>query len=86
MPSLGVYLNEENAALVEKAVKDRGEEKLSPYIAEAVMQRLEREGYLPGTPAFDVRAEAASAAEIAGPDAVLKALRSVKAEAAANAA
>ncbi len=49
MPSLGVYLNEENAALVEKAAKASGSEKVSPYIAEAVRQRLEREGHLPGT-------------------------------------
>ncbi len=58
----------------------------SAYLMKLAVADLEQRGCLPGTPAHDIRAEALSAAEIAGPDAVLKALRSVKANAAANAA
>jgi hypothetical protein len=61
-------------------------EDRSDLVRRLVQAELQKAGKLPGTPAHDIRAEALSAAEIAGPDAVLKALRSVKANAAANAA
>jgi hypothetical protein len=49
MPTLGSHFSETEAAIVAKAAKASGSEKVSPYIAEAVRQRLEREGFLPGT-------------------------------------
>jgi hypothetical protein len=76
MPSLGVYFPEEEISLVEEAAK-AANQKVAPYIADATRARLTAEGHLPGTPAHDIRAEALSAAEIAGADVVLAALRAV---------
>lgn len=78
MPTLSCHIPEEEADIVEVAVKASDEKKVGPYLAEALRRRLSAEGHLPGTPAHDIRAEALSAAEIAGADVVLAALRAVK--------
>jgi hypothetical protein len=55
MPTLGAHFAETETEIVRNAakaaghVKSDGEPSVGPYIAEAVRQRLEREGYLPGT-------------------------------------
>lgn len=81
MPTLGAHFTEEDADVVEAAAKSSPQKKVGPYIAEAVRQRLTAEGHLPGTPAYDISAEARSAAEVAGAEKVLAALRKVTADA-----
>ena len=80
MPTLGTHFDDEQAKELQKIAANSLQKKIGPWIREAVNQRLEREGFIPGTPAFDVRAEAASAAEFAGADKVLAALRALKAD------
>lgn len=53
-------------------------EDRSAYLRRLAQADLASAGKLPGTPAHDIRAEALSAAEIAGADVVLAALRAVK--------
>jgi predicted hydrolase (HD superfamily) len=74
MPSLGVYFSDEEATAVDAAAVVSPEKKPSPYIAEAVRQRLSREGMLPGNP----RAEINAAIEEVGVDRALEALRKEK--------
>lgn len=64
---------------IEKLAAASAQKKVGPWIGEAIRQRMEREGHIEGTPAYDIRAEALSAAELVGEDAVLTALRQVKA-------
>lgn len=69
MPTLGTHLSDELADTVEGIAKTSPEKKVGPWIAEAIRQRLEREGKLPGDPAAEVVAAAeeigfARAAEI----------------------
>lgn len=71
MPSLGVYFTDQEAEAVESAAAVSTEKKPSPYIAEAVRQRLAREGMLPGNP----RAEINAAIEEVGVDRALEVLK-----------
>lgn len=54
MPSLGVYFTDEEAEAVERAASVSPEKKPSPYIAQAVRDRLGKEGQLPGNKDEDV--------------------------------
>ena len=58
MPTLGSHFSDETAAVVEAAAKASSAKKVGPYIAEAVMQRLEREGMMPGNPTAEILAVA----------------------------
>ena len=57
MPTLGVYFSNNEARHVATAAKASGE-NVSPYIADAVRSRMQREGMLPGTPEAEALAEA----------------------------
>jgi hypothetical protein len=81
MPTLGSHFNGDEARELQEIAAKSPQKRVGPWIREAVNQRLEREGYLPGSPAYDLRVEALRAAEIAGPDAVLRALRSLNSSA-----
>jgi hypothetical protein len=50
MPTISAHVDEEMAQTVESAAKASPQKKVGPYITEAVMQRLSREGMLPGNP------------------------------------
>jgi hypothetical protein len=71
MPTLGAHFSDEEAETVGKAAGASTEKKVGPYIKEAVMQRLEREGMLPGNP----HAEIIAAAEEVGIETALLALK-----------
>jgi hypothetical protein len=71
MPSIGVYFSDDEVEAVELASKASPEKKPSPYIAEAVRQRMAREGMLPGNPT----AELIGFAQEIGLDAALTALK-----------
>jgi hypothetical protein len=71
MPSFGTYFSDEEAPAVEAAARISPEKKVAPYIAEAVRQRMAREGTLPTDP----RAELLAAAEEVGMDRALDALK-----------
>jgi hypothetical protein len=82
MATIPVYFPDDESELVLKAAA-AANQKPSPYAAEAIRERLRREGHIPGTVTHDVRTEALAAAEIAGPERVLAALRSLRQERAA---
>lgn len=70
MPSTGIYLSDEiNAAVVAAATSKSM--KVSPWVAEAVEQRLIREGMMPGDP----QAEVMAAVAIVGVEKALTVLR-----------
>ncbi len=79
MPTISANVSDEEVDLLKKAAAAVGE-RPSPYIASAVRERMRREGHIPGTPAFDLRMEAQAAAEVAGPERVLAALRELRGE------
>ena len=66
MPTLGVYFSNNEARHVATAAKASGE-NVSPYIADAVRSRMQREGMLPGTPEADALAEARDLIAAIGP-------------------
>ena len=52
MPTLGTHFDDEQAKELQKIAANSLQKKIGPWIREAVNQRLEREGFIPGTPAF----------------------------------
>ncbi len=54
MPTISAHVSEEEAKAVEVAAAAAPEGKPSPYVREAVLQRLDREGLLPGSNGEDV--------------------------------
>jgi len=71
MPTLGAHFSDDMAEAVEKAAKSSPEEKVGPYMAEAVRQRMEREGTLAHNP----RAILIAAAEEVGIEHAVAALQ-----------
>jgi hypothetical protein len=71
MPTISAHVDEKTAETIENAARVSDEKKVGPYVAEAVRQRLAREGMLPGNP----HAEIIAAAEEIGVDRALDALR-----------
>lgn len=71
MPTLGAHFPDNVVETVENAAKASPEQKVGPYIVEAVRQRMAREGTLPGNP----YAELLSAAEEIGVDQALDAVK-----------
>jgi hypothetical protein len=74
MPTFGAHFPDEIAETIETAAKASPEKKVGPYITEAVMQRLSREGMLPGNP----QAELIAAAEEVGIENAISALQNMK--------
>lgn len=85
MPSLGVYFPKDESDAVINAAKI-SEQSESAYIADAVRERMRREGHVPGNPAFDIRAEALSTAEVVGAETVIRSLRRLRSKNAAKSA
>ncbi len=56
MPSHGVYFSDDEYLHVERAALISPEKKPSPYIAEAVRQRMARDGFTPENPLAEVMA------------------------------
>ncbi len=54
MPTLGVHFPDNEAGAVEIAAKASPEKKVGRYIAEAVRQRMERDGTLPADPTAEL--------------------------------
>ncbi len=77
MATLGVHFSDEEESAVRAAAEAAGQ-KASPYAAQAIRERMRREGHVPGTPAFDLRTEVVAAAEVAGPERVMAALRDLR--------
>jgi hypothetical protein len=71
MPTISAHLPDQEFDAFETAVKASAEKKQGPYIAEAVRQRMEREGMLPGNP----HAELVAAAEEVGIEHAVSALK-----------
>jgi hypothetical protein len=71
MPTLGAHFSDDEAPAVEAAAKVSPEKKTGPYIAEAVRQRMGREGMLPGNP----HAELIAAADEVGVENAVAALK-----------
>jgi hypothetical protein len=51
MPTYSCHIPENETAIIDKAIADQSGGKEGAWLKEAVRQRLEREGYLPGTEA-----------------------------------
>lgn len=49
MPTLGSHFDDEQAEELQKIAANSLQKKIGPWIREAVNQRLEREGFIPGT-------------------------------------
>lgn len=60
MPTFGTHFPDEIAPAVEAAAKASPERKVGPYIKEAVMQRLSREGMMPSDAQAEILAAVAS--------------------------
>lgn len=71
MPTISTQTSEEEAKVIELAAGASEEKRISPYVLEAIRQRLAREGMLPG----NVRAELLAAVEEMGVDRALEVLR-----------
>ena len=74
MPTLGAHFSDDEAPLVEAAAK-AAEQKVAPYIAEAVRMRMQREGMLPGTPEAEAMAEARDLIAAIGPEEFRKTIK-----------
>ena len=81
MPSLSAHFSDSEIPTIMAAVKASGDRKPGTYLAVAVRQRLERDGFMVGTPSVDVGAVAQATAEIVGQERVLQVLESAKKEA-----
>ncbi len=66
MPTLGAHFSEKDAGAINAAAASAPEKKVGPYIATAVLERLKREGMLPGSK----RAENIAMLDELGDDAV----------------
>jgi hypothetical protein len=84
MPSLSAHFTDDEIDLVLAAAKISGEKRPGTYITGAVRQRLERDGYVKGTPKADIRLIALATAEVIGEERVLAALEGAKREALAE--
>jgi len=84
MPTLGSHYSDDTVRLVKAAVKASGEKGPGPYITGAVLQRLEREGFISGSAAADIRSIALATAEVVGERRVFEVLEQVKKEALAE--
>lgn len=71
MPTISAHVDEDMAKQVDLAAKASEQKRPGPYIAEAVRQRMQREGMLRGDP----RAELICAAEEVGVENALIVLR-----------
>lgn len=71
MPTISTVATEEEAKAIEIAAGASEEKRVSPYVLEAIRQRMSREGMLPGNP----RAEINAAIDEMGVDSALDVLR-----------
>lgn len=79
MPTLSTHVSTDDELAQIKAAAAAAGERLGGYTLKSVRERMRREGHVPGTPEHDIRTEAAAAAELYGPAAVLGALQSLRA-------
>jgi hypothetical protein len=64
MPTLGTHFTDSEAERIQEIAAVSPQKRVSPWIGEAIRQRLEREGLLPGSPSAD---SARLAAELSRP-------------------
>ncbi len=72
MPTLGAHFSDDEAKAVEIAAGASPERRVSPYVAEAIRQRMAREGMLRESPTAQLHA---AAEEVGGPAQAVEILR-----------
>jgi hypothetical protein len=73
-------MSDDDAGNLQRIAAQSPQRKVGPWIGEAIRQRLEREGLLPGTPVYNVRELAAQAADVIGADRVIAMLTALGGE------
>lgn len=81
MPTYSCHFSDDESPGVDTAIAASPEKTEGRYIKEAIKQRMERDGFTPGSPKNDVRIEALATAEVIGERKTLEVLDAAKKEA-----